>query len=100
MLFAVIFLKFRTKFHVDLISFHADIYVQYSASHNFHKNTAPVLGIWKHYLVNDRFDGSSVQYPLYLLTVEVGQTNALRKTQLHTLLHSLPCVHIVHVAGN
>jgi hypothetical protein len=52
------------------------------------------------YLVDDGLDGSNVQHPLYLLAVEVGQTNALCKTLFNTFLHGPPCVHVVHIAEN
>jgi len=51
-------------------------------------------------LIDNRSDRSHVQHTLYLFAVEVGQTDALSKTQLHTFLHRFPRVHVVHIAEN
>jgi hypothetical protein len=46
----------------------------------------------------DGLDGGVSQYSVYLLTVEVGQTNTASQTQLHTHLHLSPRIQVIHIA--
>lgn len=54
-----------------------------------------------HYLIIHRFDATVGQQTIYLLTVEVGNTDTLNDAQVNQPLHRFPCVNIVDVTvGN